>query len=140
MFLYHCAFQLKQLKFLKKQHFHLILSIAIVVPVAITYGLMPEGILQEVLHFKVEATNLANIFRAIMGLYLGMATFWIIGILYPTYWKAATLVNILFMGGLAFGRIISMVVDGQPSIIFSAGVIGELVLAGWGVYNLKKYK
>lgn len=125
---------------LKKQHFHLILSIAIVVPVAITYGLMPNGIVQDILDFKVKATNLANIFRAIMGLYLGMATFWIIGILNPTYWKAATLVNILFMSGLACGRIISMVVDGEPSIIFTIGVVGELLLAGWGVFNMRKYK
>ncbi len=125
---------------LKKQHFHLILSIAIVIPVAITYGIMPNGIMQDILDFKVEAINLANIFRAIMGLYLAMATFWIIGILYPTYWKAATLVNILFMGGLAFGRIISLILDGQPSIIFSVGVVGELILAGWGIYNLKKFK
>ncbi len=125
---------------LKKQHIHLLLSVVIVIPAGITYGLIPNGILQHVLFFHVENPTLSNIFRAIMGLYLGIAAFWIIGILYPTYWKAATLVNILFMSGLAFGRIISMILDGQPSIIFSVGVVGELILAGWGIYNLKKFK
>lgn len=124
---------------LKRQHIHLLLSVLIVIPAGITYGLIPNGILQSVFHFKLEDPTLSNIFRAIMGLYLGIAAFWMVGIVNPTYWKAAIWVNVLFMSGLAFGRIISMVVDGQPSIIFTVGVVGELILAGWGIYNLKKY-
>jgi hypothetical protein len=43
------------------------------------------------------------------------------------------------MGGLAFGRILSLVLDGMPSPIFLWGTFGELVLAVFAFYQLKKW-
>ena len=120
------------------QNLHLVLSVAIVIPVALVYGLFPNVILPKLLDFKVETTDLNNVFRAIMGLYLAMASFWILGIIKSKFWYAATVSNILFMGGLAFGRIISLVIDGMPSTVFFIGTFGELILAVFGIYQLRK--
>ena len=62
--------------------------------------------------FEVENLELKNIFRAIMGLYLAIGTYWIIGIVKPKHWQIATITNVLFMSGLAFGRILSTFLDG----------------------------
>ncbi len=89
--------------------------------------------------FKVDAINLANIFRAMMGLYLGMSVIWIMGIIRSKLWVTATITNIAFMGGLTLGRLVSMFLDGVPGIYFLIGFMLELLLAIWGLKNLKKY-
>ena len=123
-----------------RQNLHLIISSGIVIPVAFVYGLFPKTILPQLLDFSVETTDLANVFRAIMGLYLAFAFLWILGMLKPDYWKAATISNILFMAGLGFGRIISLLLDGFPSAVFLIGTAGELVLAIFGMIQLQHYK
>jgi hypothetical protein len=123
-----------------RQNLHLIISSVIVIPVAFVYGLFPKTILPQLLDFSVETTDLANVFRAIMGLYLAFAVLWILGIVKPSYWNAATISNILFMAGLAFGRIISLLLDGFPSAVFLIGTAGELVLAIFGMIQLQHYK
>jgi len=124
---------------LKAKNLHLLVSILIIVPVGLAYGLMPNGFLENIFQFKFESIGLAGIFRALMGLYIGMSIFWLIGIIKPKCWTAATLSNVLFMTGLAFGRIVSILLDGIPSTIFLAGLIVEILLAVWGIINLKKY-
>ena len=73
-----------------------------------------------------------------MGLYLGMVILWVIGIFKPVYWRTATIANVAFMVGLATGRIISLIIDGIPSISFTVGLALELTLGLWGIINLKK--
>lgn len=124
---------------LKKKNLHLIVSIFIIFPVALIYGFNPNGILTNILNFKIAAIDLANIFKAVMGLYVSVSVFWFIGLIKPQLWATATLVNILFMSGLAFGRLISLILDGIPSYIFLIGLCLEILLAIWGVFNLKKY-
>jgi hypothetical protein len=116
------------------QNLHLIISTLIVIPAAIVYGF------QENLLFDVQINSIdeANMLKAIMGLYLGFASLWILGIINSNFWKTATISNMLFMLGLGFGRIISIVVDGIPSTIFIFGTIGELVLGFYALYTLKK--
>lgn len=123
-----------------RHNLHLIIAAVIVIPVACVYGLFPKTILPQLLDFSVETTDLSNVFRAIMGLYLAFASLWIFGILKPDYWKAATLAQILFMLGLAFGRILSLLLDGMPSPVFSYGILGELILGIFGGYQFQKYK
>lgn len=121
------------------RNLHLTVSILIIVPVALAYGLYPQMILPLLFDFNVDAINLANIFRAMMGLYLGMSLIWIMGILKSRFWITATITNIAFMGGLALGRLVSLAIDGVPGIYFLIGLIVELSLAIWGVINLQKY-
>ena len=101
---------------------------------------MPEKVLPVFLDFKVETTDLFAVFRTIMGLYLAFSVLWILGILKSNYWYAATLSNMLFMLGLACGRIVSLLLDGMPSLVFFVGTIGELILALYAFYQLKKIK
>jgi hypothetical protein len=89
--------------------------------------------------FKVDTINLANIFRAMMGLYLGMSVIWIMGIIKSKLWVTATITNITFMGGLALGRLVSLALDGVPGIYLLIGFILESALAIWGLKNLKKF-
>ena len=121
------------------KNLHLIISIIFIVPIAFVYGLYPKIILSKLFDIHVDTINLTNIFRALMGLYLGMSTIWILGIVKPKLWITATLTNIVFMGSLAAGRLFSLALDGLPSIYFLVGFLLELLLAFWGIRNLKKY-
>lgn len=115
-----------------RKNLHLIISIFIVVPVALVYGFQPDLLFDVTL----KSVDEANIFKAIMGIYLCFSVLWMLGIFKPNYWCAATIANIIFMLGLAAGRIISLIIDGLPTLIFSMGTIGELILAIFGIYQL----
>lgn len=118
------------------KHLHLGISAIIVFGVALIYGLNPSSILPLFFDFEVENLELKNIFRAVMGLYIAFALYWVIGIRQPTHWRSATLSNVIFMGGLAFGRAISTVIDGI-STQYTIGMLLELFVMIWGIYNLK---
>ncbi len=123
-----------------RQNIHLIISSVIVIPVAFVYGLFPKTLLPQFLDLSVETTDLTQVFRAIMGLYLAFASLWILGIVKSNYWKAATISQILFMLGLTIGRILSLLLDGMPSAVFYYGIAGELILGIFGWYQIRKYK
>lgn len=115
------------------------ISAVVVIFASFIYGANPSEFLPYVLGFEVQNLELKNIFRAIMGLYLAFGMYWIIGIKNPKYWQGATISNILFMGGLAFGRLISTIIDGV-SIQYSIGMVLETLFLLWGLYNLRNYK
>lgn len=123
-----------------QQNVHLLLSSVIVITAALVYGLSPSTVLPKLFDFQVQTPDLSNVFRAIMGLYLAFACFWVVGILRPSVWKAATLSQILFMGGLGVGRSISLYQDGLGSLLFSVGTLGEIVLCLFGVFQYLKYR
>jgi Domain of unknown function (DUF4345) len=116
------------------KNLHLIISSLIVISAAFVYGFIPN----LVLNVDTNTIDEANILKAIMGLYLGFASLWIVGIFKNNYWRTATICNMLFMLGLGFGRIISIILDGFPSNIFILGTIGELILGFYAFYILKK--
>jgi hypothetical protein len=118
---------------------HLIISSIIIFSVAIIYGIMPGDIWHLLFDFKVSTTDLHNVFRGIMGLYIAMVGIWCIGILKKKYWEIATISNIVFMAGLAAGRIISLITDGMPSINLAIGLALEMGLAILSYYNWRKY-
>ena len=116
---------------------HLATSGFIVIAVGLLYGLAPSKFMPLVFNFNVEALELKNMLRAIMGLYLGFGIYWLVGVVNPSQWRTATLSNVIFMGGLAFGRLISTLVDGI-STQFTIGLFLEILLMVWGLKNLKK--
>jgi hypothetical protein len=122
---------------LKVKNLHLGLSSLTIIGVSLAYGINPNKILPFFFDFKVESVDLNNVFRAIMGLYLGLGIYWIIGVFNPEYWRNATIISTIFMGGLAFGRIISILLDGIPSSLFSIGTVLEILFMTWGIRNLK---
>src|SRR5450432_715555 len=83
-------------------------SVVVILTVALGYGFYLNKIFPAVFDFVPATTDLKNIFRATMGLYLAMVIVWIAGIIKERLWLTATISNIAFMGGLALGRIISL--------------------------------
>jgi hypothetical protein len=122
----------------KSPNAHLIVSALLLLPIALGYGLWPATILPIYFNIEINTTDLTHVFRAMMGLYLGMVLFWIWGIYDSKYWIPATLSNVVFMGGLAIGRVCSIVLDGFPATLFVLGAVVEGLLAFWGWVNLKK--
>ncbi|KPM32288.1 Hypothetical protein I595_1938 [Croceitalea dokdonensis DOKDO 023] len=121
------------------KNIHLGLSAIIVFFAALIYGGNPSAILPYFFDFEVQNLELKNIFRAIMGVYMGFTVYWVMGIRKPEHWKGATISNIIFMGGLAFGRLVSTVFDGI-SIQYTIGMLLEFGMMLWGMYNLKRYR
>lgn len=119
------------------KNIHLIVSLVIVIPTAIIYG--SPSILPEHLDIQVNTIDLSNMLSAMMCLYLGVSFVWFLGIWKNRYWKSATQLNILFMLTLAAGRLLSMFLDGLPTGGYIFGVIAELVIGCYAIYQLRKY-
>ena len=93
--------------------FLLICAIGLV-PIALGYGVAPSVTMEKLFGIVVEGTNLTHVFRAVMGLYLGMVVIWVLGAFRSTLTRPALICCVVFMLGLAFGRVLSFLVDGQP--------------------------
>ncbi len=130
---------MKKRAFLRIKNLHLIISSVVVIPTAFVYGIYPAYTLPVFFDFTVNTTDLANVFRALMGLYLGMALIWLFGIFKHRFWRVATITNMVFMGGLALGRFASLIADGIPSKAFVIGLAGEFILAVFGLIQLNKH-
>ena len=124
----------------KLKNLHLIISTAVVIPISFVYGSGNDNIFSIFFDFTPSTTDMHNIFRAIMCLYLAMVAMWITGIFHPRYWTIATICNMLFMLALALGRLISFVLDGTPSPILIFGFFGEAVLALLAWRNFRMYE
>jgi len=116
-----------------KKNISLIFSIFIAVPIAFIYGFKPNLLFD----IQLQTIDEQNVFKAIMGLYLGFSLIWILGIFKKNVWQMAIVSNFIFMLGLAFGRTISMISDGIPSLIFVTGILGEVTL---GLYSFMIWK
>ena len=117
-----------------RQNLHLYISIPVVAVAALVYGFQPDFLFE----MSTQTIDESNIYKAIMGLYLCFAAFWCIGLKQTSYWKAATISNMLFMLGLGLGRLISFATDGFPSVLLLLGTIGELTLAVYAYWQFKK--
>ena len=116
-----------------KKNISLIFSIFIAVPIAFIYGFKPNLLFD----IQLQTIDEQNVFKAIMGLYLGFSLIWILGIFKNNVWQMAIVSNFIFMLGLAFGRTISMISDGIPSLIFVTGILGDVIL---GLYSFIIWK
>ena len=76
--------------------------------------------------------------RALAGLYLALAAFWVYAAYHDKYRDAAILTAILFAGGLAAGRCVSLITDGQPAFMLMTYLAAEfaVVLVGYWVFRL----
>ena len=93
--------------------FLLICAIGLV-PIALGYGVAPSVTMEKLFSISVEGTNLTHVFRAVMGLYFGMIVIWMLGAFRASLTRPAIICCAVFMLGLAFGRVLSFLVDGQP--------------------------
>ncbi|MCB0042250.1 MAG: DUF4345 domain-containing protein, partial [Caldilinea sp.] len=76
----------------------------------------------------MDSTNLANIMRAIMGLYFGMIAIWLWGAFSLPMAGPALVSCAVFMLGLAAGRTLSFVLDGMPHWLLVVYAVIEVVL------------
>jgi hypothetical protein len=120
-----------------RQIFLLVTAIGLT-PIALSYGLVPQKSLSYLFDISVSNINGSHIFRAIMGLYLALLSFWIVGAFKVQLRQAALYSLVVFMLGLALGRVLSLVVDGMPSLLL-IGYLGlELIFGILGLILLKK--
>ena len=84
------------------------------IPIALGYGVAPSVTMERLFSISVEGTNLTHVLRAVMGLYLGMIVVWVLGAFRGALTRPALICCAVFMLGLAFGRVLSFLVDGRP--------------------------
>ena len=108
------------------------------VPIALSYGASPAVSLDALYGISVEGANLAHIMRAVMGLYLGMVLIWLAGAFIPKLCGPALLCCAVFMLGLAFGRVLSFVMDGFPHWLLILYFFLEIVLGVIAVVLFRK--
>jgi low temperature requirement protein LtrA len=115
----------------------LLLAAVGLVPIALSYGMVPSKSLPYLLDISVEGTNHTHVFRAIMGLYLVNVLFWLAGAVMPALRRPALWVLFLFMAGLAAGRLLSLVLDGVPSFVLIFYLVAELLFAALALKCLR---
>ena len=103
-----------------RQMFLLVVAIGLL-PIALSYGLIPQKSLSYLFDITVSDPNSIHIFRAVMGLYLALIIFWLIGAF-----------------GLAAGRILSLIIDGMPHWLLAVYLVLELVFGVLGILLIKK--
>ena len=120
-----------------RQMFLLITAIGLF-PIALSYGLIPQKSLSYLFDISVSDPNGIHIFRAVMGLYLALALFWIIGAFKVQLQQAALYSLTLFMLGLAAGRILSLIIDGIPHWLLVVYLGMELSFGVMGIFLIKR--
>jgi hypothetical protein len=128
----------------KKIRVFLIFCAVGLVPIALGYGANPSVSMDALFGIRVDTTNLAHIMRAVMGLYLGMVVFWLLGAFNRSMENAALAGCAVFMLGLAAGRILSFILDGMPHWLLIVYAVLEIVLGLIAVtlyreHNSKEY-
>ena len=108
--------------------FFLVLCAVGLAPIAVGYGAVPSTTMPAVLGITVDTTNLTNMMRALMGLYLGMATLWLCGAFIRALEGPALVALAAFMLGVAAGRILSFVLDGLPHWLLIVFAVLEVLL------------
>ena len=118
---------------MNKESLFLVVAAMGLTPVALAYGLVPEVTVPLLYKVDVETVNITHILRAIMGLYLAMIVFWLLGAAKPALRFAALCSIVVFMGGLAVGRAASLLLDGMPEPLLFTYMVLEIgfALAGY---------
>tara|TARA_B100000575_G_scaffold21571_1_gene14798 strand:- start:747 stop:1139 length:393 start_codon:yes stop_codon:yes gene_type:complete len=128
---------------MNKESIFLVLVAIGLIPLGITYGahpslnFLPISFLDKV---EINSVDHANIFSGIMGLYITMALFWILGAFNKSLTIPALWSLIIFMTGIGAGRAISLVTDGIPSNPYLLFLFCEVVFASIGLVFIKTYK
>ncbi|MCW8347016.1 MULTISPECIES: DUF4345 domain-containing protein [Vibrio] len=117
----------------------LLMAVLGLIPIALMYGLVPSITLPFLFDIDASPTNVSHIFRAVMGLYLALAVYWLMGAFgTPKMARSALQSLIVFMWGLGLGRVISMVVDGIPNGLLVVYLLLEIGFGVVGIVLLQK--
>lgn len=119
-----------------RESLFLILASVGLVPIALGYGASPQTMMPMLYGIEVEGVNLTHIFRAVMGLYLAMVLLWLAGAFRASLRDAALVSLVVFMLGLAAGRLFSLAVDGLPHWLLLTYMLLELGFGAVGAWFL----
>jgi hypothetical protein len=120
-----------------RQTFLIIAAIGLF-PIALSYGLMPQKSLSFLFDISVSDPNGVHIFRAVMGLYIALILFWCTGAFTVQVRQAALYSLVVFMFGLAAGRVLSLIIDGMPHWLLVVYLVLDLSFGVIGLVLLKK--
>ena len=120
-----------------KESFFLLFISAGVFPAALGYGLSPQEYLPVLYGIEITSNNLSNVFRAVMGLYVGFVLLWISGAFNKSLTIPALWCMFVFMLGIGLGRALSLILDGMPDMIFVFFMIFEFLAAAISFYLLR---
>lgn len=90
----------------------LLMSGISVIAIGLLYGVAPREVIGGIVGLSVQDNEL-HIYRAIMGLYCGLGALLITGALNKQHFRSALLLETVFLGSLAAGRLVSFTVDGD---------------------------
>jgi Domain of unknown function (DUF4345) len=113
---------------------YLIMASVAVAIIALLYGISPTWYASTFLGITSLNPNIAHILRAVTGLYLALAAFWLYSAFNDKYRNTAVLTTILFAGGLAAGRCASLILDGQPApvlLLYGAMELAVVLIGYW---------
>ena len=122
-----------------KESGFLLLAAVGLIPIALSYGVYPAGSMNFLFDIDAGSINSSHIFRAIMGLYLAMIIFWIIGARHESLRLAALWSLTVFMLGLAAGRVLSLLIDGMPHWLLLVYLVLEVVSGAIGFVLARRY-
>lgn len=108
-------------------------------PIALGYGAMPGVSLQWLFGIDASSVNASHIFRAVMGLYLGLVLFWVVGAFKPGLQLAALWSLGVFMLSLAAGRVISLILDGFPHPLLFTYLVLEVIMGVVALILIRNY-
>ncbi len=120
------------------QRLFLVVTAVGLIPIALSYGLMPQTSLPWLFGLNADAVNVRHIFRAIMGLYLALVVFWLSGALKPSLRIPALWSLVVFMAGMGIGRFASLLLDGWPHPLLFIYMLLEFVFAIVGGLLLRR--
>lgn len=114
---------------MSKESLFLLVAAAGLTPIALAYGLVPATTVPMLYGVEIDSVNVTHIFRAVMGLYLAMIVFWFLGATRESLRFSALCSVVVFMGGLAVGRLSSLLLDGIPGALLLVYLLLEVGFA-----------
>lgn len=122
------------------QQAFLLIAAAGLTPIALSYGAVPGTSLPYLFGLTVDGVNVTHIFRAIMGLYLALVVYWIVGAFNDDLTAPALWSLVVFMLGLAAGRAVSLLLDGIPHWLLIGYLLAEIAfgIVGLRLLNVRK--
>jgi hypothetical protein len=117
---------------------YLIFASCAVSIIALLYGVSPNWFARTFLDVRQLDADLAHILRAVMGLYIAFAIFWLFAAFHDGYRNPAILTTVVFCGGLVSGRLISLFAEGRPAPLLILYIFMEFALVPLGYWVFKR--
>ncbi len=115
----------------------LIQSAVAIIFLGLSYGVNPQALLGALLQFLTLNVDLKHIFKGVMGLCIGMALYWLWASNKPEAQQGAIISCVVFMAGLASGRVVSFLADGWPSPLLLGYAVAEILVVLMGLSVLR---